>query len=252
MIAFVAISCSSDNANGCRLVSVKSKTLTYDQITGTVSYNPDYLGKIKFQYNSQNQIVKTIGGPYTYNDGSGQNNIRFSNDLENNISYQGNKIIAEDRFDLDHPKTVEFTFGNGVLTHKKEITTYSNNSTYVVDYEYIYNTNLIEEKLNNEPYRLFYFEAGNLIRVEQLLYNINHEVIGRYDLVFSEYDTSENQIKDMFFIKGNFYKAFSTNNHKREDRRYYNYVNGEFVLDSQNGSSFVLESTDDLFEQECD
>lgn len=248
LIVLFSVSCSNDDSS-CRLVSIQTKTLTYDEIGTVITFNPDFLGKTNLIYNN-NKIVKTKGGPYTYNDGNAAP-IRFSNDIENNIWYEGNRVITEDNFDLDNPKRVEFTIEAGQLIRKKE--NYLNSiPPFVVEYDYIYSANSVEEKRNNLPYRMFYFEDGNLVRVEQLFYNSNHEIVSRNDLIFSEFDTNENLAKGMYFIKGAFYKAFSNNNHKRVERKRYDYINGAFVQNTMYNSSSWMSSTDGIFEQECD
>lgn len=229
------ISCSSsddevENVQTCRITSVNTKTLYYEQIIGAVSYNPIFSGKIKFEYNLNGQIIKMIGGPVSQNTGIGNENIFFTDDLVNEVSYQGNTITAQNKYGFGEVNNIiSYTVDSGKLINRK-VANFIGSQLSIQNYQYEYVSNQIIEKKEGNTYRTFYFTGENLTKVEQILYDYQTgQVIGKIDINISNYDTNENLLQGKYFVNGAFYKAFSKNNFRNFERIKYNYVNDQFV-----------------------
>lgn len=256
-LLLVILSCSSDE-NGeetCRLTSVMAKTLFYEGVPAAVLANPNFSGKIKFEYNSNGQIIKMIGGPVNVNPGSGNGDFMFTDNMINAVSYQGSIIKAENRNGMGayaNFNIIEYTVEQGRLIAKKV-----KDDDYEINYQYEYVHNQIIEKVGDDLYRTFYFDNNNLVKVEQILYDYQtSETVGKIDILLSNYDTHENLLQGKYFVNGAFYKAFSKNNFRNFERKHYNYIGGEYV-DSGNFSSFSFNTNVDqnglvdLFETTC-
>lgn len=255
------ISCSSsddevENVQSCSITSVNTKTLYYEQIIGSVSYNPNFSGKIKFEYNLNGQIIKMIGGPVSQNTGIGNENIFFTDDLVNEVSYQGNTITAQNKYGFGEVNnTISYTVDSGKLTNRK-VANFLGSQLSVQNYQYEYVSNQIIEKKEGALYRTFYFTGENLTKVEQILYaNQTGQISGKIDIILSNYDSNENLLQGKYFVNGAFFKAFSKNNFRKFEKTQYNYIDGQFV---ENGiykfwfDTFVDQNgLVDLFERTC-
>jgi hypothetical protein len=141
---------------------------------------------------------------------------------------------------------------------KKQITSYSLGVNYsdFVNYspglhEYQYNGNLITETKNGLVRRLFYLSQGNLVKVELFLRDANAEIVKKIEYLFSNYDQQPNLLRGNFFIHGCFFKAFSVNNYRKLEIKYYNYINNAYQLDESQYAIFNYNLPEDMFVQEC-
>ncbi|WP_372792838.1 hypothetical protein [Lutibacter sp.] len=241
-------SCSDNNEDAlkCKLTSCEVSALFYPEINQPISYNPNFSNKIYFEYNNQDQIIKVLGGLVRISDGANFYNYAFVNNVEATVSYVNNTIT--------NGNSTYLILENGKLISRKTI-----NPMYgiEVEYNYEYHENKILELSDNRLIRTFYLINDNLTRIEEIFHNNNGEVIvGKRDIIFSNYDTSKNLLKGLFFIHGAFYKAFSNNNYKTVELNSYDYENNNYILRETNYSlnfNFDVnsEGIPDLFEQDC-
>lgn len=253
-------SCSSNDelpANICKVTSVKKVTLVYDDIVISNAYNGSFSGKINFEYNNENQIVKVKGGLENVPTLSSFQNWFMTNNAEDKITYlSNNRIKVEHSYNTDtKPYTKEFTIIGGNLTERSVLNTYPIVFTTPIQYTYEYSNNIITERKNGVVYRTFYMLNGNLQKVEQINYDSNGDINGKKEYVFLNYDNTENLLKGKYFINGALYKAFSNNNYQRVEINTYNYINNEYILYNFLNSYFTLtynsNNIADIFEQSC-
>ena len=83
------------------------------------------------------------------------------------------------------------------------------------DLNYIYSENLITEAVNNGVNnRKFYFENKNLVSVITERYNPTGVLYWKKEIIFQDFDNKPNPFKNMFYVKGAFFRAFSENNYQ--------------------------------------
>lgn len=231
---FLSCSLSDDeteNGQTCRITSAKIHTFYYEQIVGPLNYNPSFSGKVRFEYNLNGQIIKVLGGPiFEHVPGSGNNLPILTDDLINEVSYQGNLITAQNKYDLSETtSTIEYTVELGKLINRK-VKSYTYDYETITNYQYEYTSNQIIEKKDGALYRTFYFTGENLTKVEQILYdNQTGQISGKIDITLSNYDSNENLLQGKYFVNGAFFKAFSKNNFRKFEKIQYNYIDGQFV-----------------------
>ena len=256
LITIFFYSCSN-STQSCKVTSFRILNILYDELK-FIPFDSDgkFTEKINLEYDGD-KIIKTHGGlrnmlppgssfPYHFG---------FSNDVVENITYNGNTITVTTL----NLYTKEFVINNDKLVSQS--TTYSNWVQFLdfVDFSsglhlYEYNGNEVIEKKNGFTRRVFYLEGGNLIKVDWFILNYNTgEIYKKYEYLFSEYDNTPNRLKGKFFINGNFFKAFSKNNYKKFEMKSYNYVDGIYQL---NNHDYHMESLNfipsDMFAQECE
>jgi len=257
VLFFFFLSCSSNNdgEETCRLTSVKAETLYYEQVPAIVLANPNFSGKIQFEYNDNGQIVKMLGGPISYN--FGDDEVFFTDDLVNEVSYQGNIITAQNKYKYEMPASViDYKVQSGKLI-TRTVKSYNNDIQETVNYQYEYGSNQIIEKKENTIFRIFYFEDDNLVKVEEIHHDyLIGEIVGKTEIILSNYDSHENLLQGKYFVNGAFFNAFSKNNFRNFERKHYTYIGDQYV---ESGNSYGFNFTTnvgqnglvDLFETTC-
>lgn len=242
-IILVLISCSIDdsvetNKKLFKILSAKTNTLIYDEINEPVFFNPNFLNKINFEYNTQNQIYSIIGGPVLILVGTNVDGYTFVNDVINEIRYSGDTIITENSINnINNPDIYKYVIKNDKLVFKQVIANSSFYYTFNYNYEYV--DNRIIEYLNGKEKCIYYLTQNNLTKVEKFNYNLTGDVIiGKKEMFFSNYDESINLLKNHFFINGAFYKSFSDNNYNSYEIKEYSFENNQYILVNTALSSF--------------
>ena len=116
---------------------------------------------------------------------------------------------------------------------------------------YEYDGDIILEMAAGQIRRKFYMSAGNLVKVELFIRNGTTN-LKKIEYVFSQYDNTINLLKGKFYINGKFFNAFSENNYRRIDIKFYNFVDNAYQYDSnQGGWTDYGEAPVDLFTKEC-
>jgi hypothetical protein len=141
--------------------------------------------------------------------------------------YAVNDSLWEDRFNpivynLDsHKKLVKITKKDG--SHSGEF-----------DLNYTYSENQITETFSDgRVRRKFYFEKNNLIKVVSEVLDFQGLVFSKKEILFEEFDDKPNPFKNMYFVKGAFFRAFSDNNYKSFTiKEYIRSSDGTFDLKS--------------------
>lgn len=242
-IILVLISCSTDdsvetNKKLFKILSAKTNTLIYDEINEPVLFNPNFLNKINFEYNTQNQIYSIIGGPVLILVGTNVDGYTFVNDVINEIRYSGDTIITENSINnINNPDIYKYVIKNDKLVFKQVIANSSFYYTFNYNYEYV--DNRIIEYLNGKEKSIYFLTQNNLTKVEKFNYNLTGDVIiGKQEMFFSNYDESINLLKNHFFINGAFYKSFSDNNYNSYEIKEYSFENNQYILINTALSSF--------------
>lgn len=231
----------------CKLKSVKILGLSFDRFIGfggSSLYNPDYSGKFYFEYDNQNRMNLIKGEVVRLPPGQGGNYMFIDDSKENpvqsKISYDGNVVkvdrvpsisISYNNFSYINFETVFYTIENSKITKRKII---SEDLKHELVYNYEYSENKVFEKLNDgKLLRTFYFEKGNLIKVETIYKdNMSKEIYGKDEVIFLDYDLTKNYLKGKFYINGAFLNAFSENNFRKFEINKYSYQDNKYELTS--------------------
>lgn len=245
--------------NQCQLISVHAISAYYDY-TGLIINSATNSPKIVLQYDdSQSKITSIKGGPILVPTGSNSSEWIFSENREVMISYENNLILYESIIQIPNGSSTNVYEINNNKIISRNVVEYIN--PYLlgnVEYTYEYSDTYILEKVNNQLRATYFFENGNLTRVEKFIYTTygnESYLVGKNEILFSQFDDSENLAKGLFFVDGLFYKSFSNNNYGRIDLENYSFINNEFVLDNSSYMSFNNQLNSDgvsiIFEAEC-
>jgi hypothetical protein len=222
-------SCSSDDdfrENSRKLISYQAAQLYYEYLEDNLfgipnSYNLNF-DEILLDYDNQNRIISVKGGPLAFPSGpNGQDWIMFS-DVVYNISYFGDTVTTSSAVTSFYGETTnEYKISRSKIVSRSVI--FPVGLIYdIVHFTYEYGNNIVFEYRNNQLHRTFYFENDNLVKVEELQYiNFGNPIdapdtlIGKFEIIFSEYDDLPNLLEGKFFLDGAFFKAFSKNNYHK-------------------------------------
>ena len=263
-------SCSSDDNdnfidNPCKLTKVRAGALYYEyvEVENFISFSTEF-NEINFEYDSNGRINKVTGGPIPTASGSNLSSWIFVNIPIYNITYQNNTVTLDSNIEsVDGDNVNEYVIENEKVISRSVVSKYNFFINLLTNYDYEYFDNYIEEYRNDELFRTLYFENENLVKIEELKY-FNFEnpsedpntLIGKTEYIFSEFDNTTNLLKGLFYIDGAFYKAFSQNNFQKITQNNYNYIDGEFIIDSGGYRSFNFGVNEDgsngMFTQICD
>lgn len=250
---FLIFSCSrnEEKVNECKLSTVNVSTLAYDDINISSTYNPNFSEKIRLSYDSQNRISKILGSFIPVMVGS-LGLYTISDDAYDEITYSGNSVYVKiSANQMIRPYDKEFVDLNNKIASQKIIIGTNN-----LVYNYEYSGNQIVEKINNKLIRTFSIENGNLTKIEKWNYNDSNQIIGKIETIFSDFDNSENLLKNKFFINGAFIKAFSKNNFRNFETKGYVLQNGSYVSDGSYytktlAMTYNSENIANVFEKKC-
>lgn len=250
ILLFVSLSCSSDdtvdsNVSNCQITAANPLQLFYEYMDelelGSTTTGPfTSFDGIHFEYDSSNRINKVFGGPVMVPVGGNLIEWVMSNSVEYDILYSENTISIMSNYEPLYEGNLRlFNITNSNLINRT-VTIPQGLLTQEVTFNYTYEGNTILEYKGDELYRTFYLENGNLVKVEELRYgNLTdplgepNTLIGKNELVFSEFDNLPNLLKAKFYIDGAFFKGFSNNNYHAIELKRFNYDQSsqEFILD---------------------
>lgn len=231
--------------------------MTFDDVEIN-GYNPDYSGKLNFEYDNFQRIVKVKGGLKTiYLVFPSVTTWAFNDDVSDTITYDGEIISVRYSNNLQRrPFDKEFLVSNGELKSRKVTLYYRpfNAAPEIYTYEYI--TDGVIEKKNGVNYRTFTIQNGNVTKVEHLIYNSDNQITGKEEYLFTDYDNGINLLKGKYYINGALFKAFSNNNYKGYKYYKYHVDNGNYIVDIYLPLTMDFGNSDDysrfLFTQSCD
>ncbi len=99
--------------------------------------------------------------------------------------------------------------------HLSRITRKSQFSSDIVSYTYIDSIGFIQEMLNDTiPYRKFYFENSNLVKVTREYHTPQGVLTSIREFLFGDYDDHPNPFKGKYYLRGAFFRAFSEHNYQ--------------------------------------
>lgn len=109
---------------------------------------------------------------------------------------------------------------------------------------YEYDENIIIERMNSDRVlRKFYMENNNLVKVESENINLEGELVGRKEIIFSDYDNNPNPFKGLYYITGAFYRSFSENNYSKMTLTKYSKHEDEFIVSLEFKKEFGFDYT---------
>lgn len=231
----ISYSCSSDDnstEDNCKLLSYQSAQLYYEYLDrnlfgATNSFSLNFDG-VNLVYDNQNRISGVSGGPRKIPSGPNLSEWIMSNDVAYSITYSGNTVTTT--------SVVTSFFGETNNVYTISASKIDSRSVILlvgliydtVHFTYEYGNNKVLEYKNNALYRTFYFEDDNLLKVEELRYgNLENPfgepntLVGKFEIVFSEFDILPNLLEGKFYLDGAFFKAFSKNNYHKIERLQY-------------------------------
>lgn len=84
------------------------------------------------------------------------------------------------------------------------------------DLYYQITDSVITESFNNNVLRrTFYFENKNLVRVTSITKDPSGANFSKSEILFEDFDDHPNPFRNMYFMRGAFYRAFSENNYRK-------------------------------------
>jgi hypothetical protein len=100
------------------------------------------------------------------------------------------------------------------------------------DLYYTYSGNQVTETDSDGlTLREFYFENKNLVKVTTERYNTEGVLSWKREILFQEFDDKPNPFKNIYHVKGAFFRAFSENNYKSYTiNKYSQFEDGSFGI----------------------
>lgn len=165
------------------------------------------------------KMAKTTGGFVTVPSGSNFSNLVFSSRAYDSIYFDDNTVYSYSKFNfggLISEDNLSPTIFHLDSQHKL-IKINKNNGLYLnrIDLFYTYTGNqVIETDVNGLISRIFYYENNNLVKVVSEKYDAQGVLFWKKEILFQGFDNKPNPFKNMFFVKGAFFRAFSENNYQ--------------------------------------
>jgi len=223
-------------------------------MTGGQSYSfpPDDSQNTKCSYlYGDNKMIKITGGFLTVPSGTNFSNRIFSKDVYDSISTIGRTIYVYTKYEINGSVS-EDNFNPIIFnldSHEKliKITKKDDFHSSEFDLNYTFSENQINETYSDgKVRRKFYFEKNNLIKVVSEVYDFQGLIFGKKEILFQQFDDKPNPFKNMYFVKGAFFRAFSDNNYKSyTTNKYMRSSDGTLVLTSNYWFSMpILYNTD--------
>jgi hypothetical protein len=147
-------------------------------------------------------------------------NYIFSDDAYDSLSMSGHTVYLISKVDTGNGIIFEYTPNASpfILNSDNKLIKIHKNDGFDsngYDLNYVYSENLITETLNNgQISRKFYFENNNLASVITERFNPPGVLSWKKEILFQDFDHNPNPFKDLYFVKGAFFRAFSVNNYQ--------------------------------------
>lgn len=171
-------------------------------------------------------LTRVTGGFVAVPSGSNFSNLCFTKDAYDSISSVDNRIYVYTKFkiggsiheDINNPTVYYLDSQQRLIKINKRDAWHPNG----YDLNYTYSDNMVFEIGNNGlTRRKFYFENNNLVKVDYEMTDQLGAVFWKKEILFQEFDNMPNPFKNMFFVKGAFFRAFSENNYKSHTTNEY-------------------------------
>lgn len=188
---------------------------------------------------ADNKMIKSTGGFLSIPTGTIISNQLFSNDFYDSISTVGRTIYVYTKYKINGSLLENITNPTifNLDSHGKLIKITKKDAYHkgAFDLNYTYSDNQIDETFSNGTVRRkFYFEKNNLVKVVSEVYDLKGLLYSKKEFLFQEFDDKPNPFKNMYFVKGAFFRAFSDNNYKSHTTNvYYRSSDGTLKLTSR-------------------
>jgi len=188
-------------------------------INNSLIVYPPNSGSNIFSYLYQNnQIVRVNGGLIPIASGSNLSKELLSPLAFDSIVYTGEDIYLHQKMDING-SIIEKDLSPGIFTldSKKRLNKINRKDAFNMngyDLFYAYADNqIVETDAVGRIRRKFYFENDNLTKVVSQFANIQGDVTLSEEILFQDYDDKPNPFKNLYYVTGAFYRAFSKNNY---------------------------------------
>jgi hypothetical protein len=168
---------------------------------------------------TDNKLTRVIGGFIMVPKGSDFSHQSFSKYAYDSICYINNTVYVYKKIKSDGA-TVDDNINSTIfyLDSQQNLVKINKKDAFHpngFDLTYTYSPNLVTETDNTGVNRRkFYFENNNLIKAVYEMYDAQGAVSWKLEILFQEYDNNPNPFKNMYFVRGAFFRAFSKNNYK--------------------------------------
>jgi len=245
-IIFAVISCTKDETppvtpklKNCRIEYLFFK----DEITildyQSINFAPYDSTVIACSYTyADDKLTKTKGGFVAVPSGSTFSNFLFSTDAYDSIHFENNTIYTYAKInfgefihtDILSPTIFTLDSQNNLIKISKKNAFHP----YGLELNYTYSENLVTETYNSGlTRRKFYLENNNLVKVVTEVYDIHGALYSKKEILFEGFDNKPNPFKNMYYVKGAFFRAFSENNYQKVTVTEYSYLlDGSFGINS--------------------
>jgi len=234
-LVFAVFSCKKDEIP---TVTPKLKNcsiqylLLFDDLERLNSGNPfftdisDTSGAFYSYSYADDKMTRSTGGFVYVPSGSNFSSQMFSKKVYDSIDVEGNLVYIFTKTKFENT-VVESTYNPAIYTldsHKRLSTIFKRDGFRPEGYSltYTYSDNLIiETNPKGQISRKFFFENDNLVKVITEYYDPQGGLGMEKEIVFMGFDNKPNPFKNLYYVNGAFYRAFSENNYKNYSIREY-------------------------------
>lgn len=234
-IVLVLIGCTKDESP---TVTPKLKTcgiqylLLFDDLERLNSGNPfftdisDTSGAFYSYSYADDKMTRSTGGFVYVPSGPGFPSQMFSKDVYDSIDVEGYLVYIFTKTKFENT-VVESTYDPAVYTldsRKRLSTIFKRDGFHPEGYSlsYTYSDNqIIETNPNGQISRKFFFENNNLVKVITEYYDPQGVLGKEKEIAFMGYDDKPNPFKNLYYVNGAFYRAFSENNYRNYSIKEY-------------------------------
>jgi hypothetical protein len=171
-----------------------------------------------YLYNN-NSLVKTSGGFVPVPSGTNMSTLMFSDHAYDSIVQKGNTVYSYTKIINFQGAVIQDTLNNIYFyfdSQNRLVKIVKKNGFFPEGYSvnYLYSDNLITETTDHySSKRFFYFNEGNLIKVRTEWYDNQGRIDQKNEILFQDFDENPNPFKNMYYVRGAFFRAFSKNNY---------------------------------------
>jgi hypothetical protein len=208
--------------------------MRYDQSICIFPMDSSFTGCTYFY--TGDKLTRVEGGFVAVPSGSNFSNQCFSKDAYDSICYNNNAVYVYKKI-RSGGETWNDNYNSGIYyfdSHQRLVKAITKDAFHPdgTDLNYTYSANLITETDNlGITRRQFYFENNNLVKVLYVKKDNQGEVFWKLEILFQEFDNKHNPFKNMYFLRGAFFRAFSENNYKSYTiNEYYRLSDGTMGL----------------------
>jgi hypothetical protein len=194
------------------------RTWYYEPISFPASTDP----LICSYFYSKDNVTRSTGGFVPVPSGGNLISYIFSEASYDSMICNTDRVVSYTKFVDDSGSTYENRSNPVIfyLNSEKNPWKISYNITVHHDslkeffFTYKYSEGQISEwTYDSIPYRTFYFENQNLVRVVSERHDTEGKLASRREILFTDYDDSPNPFKGLYYVRGAFFRAFSENNY---------------------------------------